>query len=423
MMSTSTYQRERQQRFDIADKLKAIRAAQAKPVLQAVPDIAPPLEKPMPEPFSELTPLQAKQRDGILNRLEIKRQQAAKPKPSFSWQGRGNAMVPILNGNWLIKKLLPGEGLAVMYGRPGCGKSFIASDLALHVAAGISWRGLKTVKREVSYVASEGGLSGVNRIHAWLGENFQQWPEGFRLTGISLDLRSNAKDAEALIEDVKASQPNCGLVIVDTLNRNFGGGSENDDDSMSGFVGHCAKVAQELNCLVLIIHHSGKDTTRGARGHSSLLGAVSTELEILREQGLPGQIKVTKQRDAEDGQEFGFVLKPVELGQDQDGDAVTSCVVLESIIDPQSRQPGGKNQRAVQKMFVNFLADSGIPTPNSDGFPEAGKFKCVELEGFIEFVAGKLTCMEPRKIARRSVNGLVERGILAINAGKLWFLG
>lgn len=154
-----------------------------------------------------------------------------------------------------------------------------------------------------------------------------------------------------------------------------------------------------------------------------MLGAVSTEIEIVREQGLPGCIKITKQRDAEDGQEFGFVLKLVELGRDRDGEPVTSCIVLEAEVDPKSRQPGGKNQRNVQRMFTNFLAEFGKPTPNSPGFPEPGKYKCVELDGFVEFVAGKLTCTEPRKIARRSINGLVERNILAINEGKLWYIG
>ena len=241
---------EAQKRFAMADKIREYDAAiLAKAHAKPIP------AKPTPA-LVELTPQQQRQRDAVMARSYSKKAgQPTKPEPVFNWQHAGNSLDPVLNGNWLVKKFLPAEGLAVMYGRPGCGKSFIGTDIALHIATGMAWRGHKTKQCQVSYVASEGGLSGVNRIHAWIGASGKAWPEGFRLTGVSLDLRSTPADAEALIADVKANQKDCGLVIIDTLNRNFGGGSENEDDAMGAFVGHCDRISKALQCLLLVVHH------------------------------------------------------------------------------------------------------------------------------------------------------------------------
>ena len=134
-------------------------------------------------------------------------------------------------------------------------------------------------------------------------------------------------------------------------------------------------------------------------------------------------MKVTKQRDAEDRQEFGFNLKVVELGKDCDGDIVTSCTILQAEIDPKSRSAGGKNQRAVQNMFTNFLAEKGVHSPHLPGFPEPGRYRIVDLEEFIDFGAGRMTGTNARKAVRRAVSGLVERNILGLNGGKLWYIG
>lgn len=75
------------------------------------------------------------------------------------------------------------------------------------------------------------------------------------------------------------------------------------------------------------MHHTGKDTGRGARGHSPLRAAIDTEIELSRDD--LGQItaEVTKQRDGPTGYRFCYQLRQVELGLDQDGDPVTTCLV------------------------------------------------------------------------------------------------
>jgi hypothetical protein len=102
------------------------------------------------------------------------------------------------------------------------------------------------------------------------------------------------------------------LVIVDTLNRSFGGGNENSSDDMGAWITGVGNLQRMFNVALMVLHHSGKDVAKGLRGHSSLLGAVDTELEILRFDGQPkGILTLTKQKDGEDGGRFAFKVVTV----------------------------------------------------------------------------------------------------------------
>ena len=354
---------------------------------------------------------------------------AAAPGDKFQWITRENGAQPVLGGAWLIKGLLPADGIGVIYGRPGSGKTFSVMDLAMHVALGLPWRGIKVKHSEVSYISPEAGRLGANRVIGWCQYHGEHWPDTFRLSPAQVNLCSTEDDAKALIADIKQNQPDCRLVVIDTLNRAMAGGDENSGEDMGRFVRLCDMIAKELECFVLVVHHSGKDASRGSRGHSSLLGAVNLEIEVNREQKQPGTIKVTKMRDGEDGAEHGFTITSVELGVDPDGEAVTTGVAIEHDAGEAKRakaaQPSGGNQRIVARAFDQFVDDHGKPSPMGTGFPEPGSVSVVDADAFLEFAAGKITAEEPRtkrKRAREAVSGLVERRYFCLNGGALWRL-
>lgn len=347
----------------------------------------------------------------------------------FAWITRDNGMVPVLSANWLVKKVLPAEGLGVIFGRPGSGKTFTVMDIAMHVAAGLPWRGAKVRQAAVSYVSPEAGRLGVNRVIGWCKHYGRPWPEGFRLSPAQINLCSDATDADTLIADVRANQPDCRLVVIDTLNRAMAGGDENSGEDMGKFVALCDHIAKELHCFVLVVHHSGKDAAKGSRGHSSLLGAVSLELEVTKEQGQPGAIKVTKMRDGEDGAEYGFDIDSVPLGVDEDGEEVTTGISIEADIEAveqvRQAQPMGRNQKIVADAFVQFVDDHGRPNPPGTGFAEAGRVRVVDAEGFMVFAEGKLVsgkAHERRKAVREAVEGLITKRYFAVNGGLIWRL-
>src|SRR5260221_1165885 len=80
--------------------------------------------------------------------------------------------------------------------------------------------------------------------------------------------------------------------------------------------------------MIVLIQHSGNDATKGARGWSGLRAAADVEFEIVRDPHSPQRVAtITKLRDGGDDVEMGFKLDVVALGNDADGDPITSCVV------------------------------------------------------------------------------------------------
>ena len=105
------------------------------------------------------------------------------------------------------------------------------------------------------------------------------------------------------------------------------GGNENASEDMGALVINSDHIRRETKAHVCFIHHSGKDSARGARGHSSLLAAADTEIEVTNDDGAR-IARVTKQREMECSGEFSFSLHVVTLGENRRGKPVTSCVVV-----------------------------------------------------------------------------------------------
>ena len=244
---------------------------------------------------------------------------------------------------WLIDKVLPVGAFTALYGPPGSFKSFIALDIAEAIATGRTWMGNEVSEQgSVLYIAGE-GFGGVGaRIKAC--KQHHQTEDGAPIYVIrhQLNLRSSVEDFNALMLAVEHLVIDTGidfkLIIIDTLARAFGGGDENSASDMMQFVvtcGHIQKIVQDA--ALMILHHSGKDSAKGMRGSSALLGAVDTELELIRfEDSMKGIIRTAKQKDGEDGTRYGFEMVSVELappaGTLQIGDSVTSLAVQASEI-------------------------------------------------------------------------------------------
>ena len=236
-----------------------------------------------------------------------------------------NCNVP-LTGSYLIKSWFSSEGVSILFGESNVGKSFLALDAALHIGAGEPWHGQRVRQGRVLYIASEGGRSIKTRIEAVkheCPELHAKATPNIDLIPLQVDLHA-AGDADAIIE---VAPGNYHLVIIDTLAQSFGVGNENEGRDMNAVISNIMKLRAHYDCQVLLVHHSGKDADRGARGHSSLRAAVDTEIQLKRE-GNVRVATVTKQRDMPTGGKLAYTLKPARLGADEDGDEVVSCVVV-----------------------------------------------------------------------------------------------
>ena len=299
----------------------------------------------------------------------------------FRWGEVANFEPP----RWLLKGLLAENSLSVLWGEPGAGKSFLALDMAAHVALGWPWRGVKCNGGAVVYLGLEGARGLRERILAFQKHN-NVHDDGeaetpFYLVLEPLDLMSPDGDLTRTVNAIN----DCGkvkLVVVDTLARAMVNGDENNGHDMSAFIRNMDRIRHGTGAHVMIIHHGGKDQTRGARGHSSLKAAVDAEIELRKpETGGPRLARMAKQRDGEEGQEYAFQLEVVDLGEDEDGDPITSCVCVPV---QRAESPAGRRRQVTGSAAILLAAiresieDAGSIPPGSNHIPS--ETRCVNID-------------------------------------------
>jgi RecA/RadA recombinase len=261
--------------------------------------------------------------------------------------------------SWIIKNVIPNANLGVIYGASGSGKSFFAFEMAAAIARGIEWRGHKTTKSKVCWVAAEGQEDMRKRV---AGYCLHHGVDPKELTNLYFVANApnmmELTDARALVKQIRI-QGEFDLVVMDTLAQVMPGGNENSGEDMGKVLGHCKEITRLTGAMVELIHHSGKDESRGARGWSGLRAACDFEFEVIRADEERVAI-ITKLKGGADGGEFGFRLETIVVGEDEDGDDETTCVV--GFTDSSrssvavSQGPTGKTQKAIMDQF-RTLAD------------------------------------------------------------------
>ncbi|MGI4846834.1 MAG: AAA family ATPase [Janthinobacterium lividum] len=236
--------------------------------------------------------------------------------------------------SWLIKGILPKAELCVLFGDSGSGKTFFALDLVGCIARGHDWRGRRVRKGRVVYICAEGAGGFRNRMDAYAQHN------GIDLADLDIGVIPSAPnllekaDIKALIAAFKKFGVT-DVIVVDTFAQSFQG-NENSGEDMSRALAHCKALHRATGALVILVAHSGKDSSKGVRGWSGLRAAADAQIEVVRA-GDQRAAVINKQKDGSgEGDEYGFKLDIVTLGQDEDGDDITSCVLQEVAVVPQA---------------------------------------------------------------------------------------
>jgi len=254
------------------------------------------------------------------------------------------------NTSYLIKRVLPARGMGQVFGSSNVGKSFLLIDFAMHIASGRPWRGYKTKKASVLYIAAEGvgGLSA--RMKAWT-QRHQCIPDRLFIRPYSVQLTVEGA-AAALYEKIKSIPYPPSLIILDTLAANFGPGDENSAEDMAKAMAGMRSLAGDW--LSICVHHSGHGDKTRSRGHSSLFAAMDIEIQVTRETDQsPIKVCHTKCRDMERMDAVFFNLEPEPLPwADEDGEPINSAVLMpaEGIIEEYEKKPAlsGKQSQALQ---------------------------------------------------------------------------
>lgn len=211
------------------------------------------------------------------------------------------------------------------------------------------------------------------------------------------------------------------LIVVDTLSLAMAGGNENAPEDMTAFVGNIDRIRQEISAHVAVVHHSGKDAARGARGHNSLRAATDTEIEVSRDLASRTSVaKVKKQRDLDGEGEFPFRLESVTLGTNRRGKPVTSCVVREADA-PVVETNLSKDEQTALAILFDLIADQG--RTDFPGMPVGIKTVPVEWwrERFYERGRPGDKPDTKKKAFNRGRNGLIASERVTAQGDRVWF--
>lgn len=272
--------------------------------------------------------------------------------------------------SWLIRDLLPAEGLCVLFGEPGSGKSFLVLDLLASIARGEPWAGQRTRKGAAVYVGLEAQINA--RVVAYLQRHHLQ-PDDlaglhvFQRQAMSLTQPANVRQ---FISDLHMHGIEPAVVVIDTLARALPGKDENSATDMSAAIACAGMISTAFDCLCVLVHHSGKDASRGARGHSSLLGAADAELAVSYDRTTgTREVRATKMKDGADGVAWQFRLLPVDLGTRGDQSAEPgerhSSLVVDGVARVEGNAARGQKfkmtpaRQLVHQALVQALRDTG----------------------------------------------------------------
>jgi len=240
--------------------------------------------------------------------------------------------------------------------------TFVALDMAMALVRGTPWRERRVpAKARVLYIAAEGSGGVGGRIKAYCRQN-QIAADGLDLS--VMYAAPNFMNREDITEVLAAVTAAGGfdLIIVDTFAQVTPGANENAAEDMGTALGNSRALGEASGAMILLIHHAGKDASKGSRGWSGLKAAADVQIEVIRHEDGTRELHVEKLKDGEDGLRWGFKLEIVELGVDTDGDPITSCIVLDAELSkPQEAgdRKGVKRRGRVENHVLDIMAMFG----------------------------------------------------------------
>lgn len=308
---------------------------------------------------------------------------------------------------YALDGVFPARALAVVYGAPQAGKSALVLDAVRAMVTGSTWLGRDTLKCNVWVISLEGQAGLRLRVKAMEKYHEMSLPKtaGFVFDDLNLMKQEDVDGLKARIQ----KHPGVQVIVIDTLACAMAGGDENSSKDMGKVLSAAKEIQRAIDGLVILVHHTGKDASRGMRGHSSLLGAVDVAIEVKRHENHRSW-RLAKARDAEDGVTGAFVLEKVELEPDGKGRPRSSIVVVHTEMPADAaatiREPAYKHQRtALVALKLQLIGMEAM----EDGGPAT-----IPFDQAVDLVKDSIdvTPKHQKLRAQEAIRGLVKGGYL-----------
>jgi hypothetical protein len=309
--------------------------------------------------------------------------------------------------SWIIRGVIPDSDLVLIIGPSGCGKSFLALDMAGAVALDQPWRGRRVRAGRVGYIAAEGSGGFRNRLLAYTRS--RALPDGKVGLAVLPDA-PNLMQKEDVRQVIMAAQQlgRLDVLFVDTLAQVTPGMNENAGEDVGRVLGHCKALRKHTGATIVLVHHTGKEVDRGARGWSGLKAAADAEITVNADQ-FGRRAVITKMKDGIDNVELPFKLNVVEIGRDEADEAIDSCVVEHLETSQARKEPNGEVQRLVWRAAHDLvlLGDDSVPM-------------AALIENAVSQMAHDPARRDRRReIATRAVQQLAEGRFLSVDNGNV----
>lgn len=240
---------------------------------------------------------------------------------------------------WLLPDLLPDNAIVMMFGDSGSFKSFIALHMAMVLSTGLRKLGYEGEAVDVVYAAGEGPRSiATLRRPAWKHAHLVEGPTRFSLINdVPMVALPEQVDEFCKAIDARSLKPR--LVVIDTVARAMTGMNENDARDAGIFVAAIEKIKRQFSCTVLVIHHGGKQSERGARGSSALTAGFDAVLEVKADKVTKAvAVHCRKQKDADERvAPWTFQGKPVASSlvfTETDAETHAALTASEDVFEP-----------------------------------------------------------------------------------------
>lgn len=261
---------------------------------------------------------------------------------------------------WLVKKVLPFAEVGVVFGESTAGKTFFTLDMVMAIARGVPWNGRKVTQGTVAYICAEGSKGFSSRLRAYHdhhGTDHKKVPLVVLPEAPNFMEKADIKDLVVSLRTIEGLN----TVVVDTLAQVTPGANENTSESMGRALAHCKVIHEATGAMVLLVAHSGKDASKGVRGWSGIKGALDVEILVERS-GNSNCATVTKTKDSDgEGDQYPFKLDSVLLGQEEDGEDITSCVVKPAEARSKSERKTEPKGRVQQVVLQTAIALTDLP--------------------------------------------------------------
>ncbi len=326
--------------------------------------------------------------------------------------------------NYIIRGLLPREGLVVVYGPPKCGKSFWVMDMVLRVSLNWKYRKRKIKNGNVIYIACE-GVSGITaRIEAFrqqlLQDDIEHIP--FYLIADRLNLIQQHHQIIADIKNTLLEKPPH-IIVIDTLNRSLIG-DENSSIDMGNYIKAADLLRETFKCCVILIHHSGYDATH-ARGHTSLPAAIDAQIKVSMDKDtkiIESHLEFMKDGDCD--VKMYSSLKQVVIGQDIEQDDITSCIIIEERTPEDSAKDKlSPQQKTAMDSLKEAIEEKGDYPPPELGL--ASWMRVVSLNDWrLYFYQNAMVASSKpeakRQALHRASEKLLEIGLIGFKSDYVW---